>query len=93
MPRLFEWGNQGAGSRLRHHANTSTTYLPRTLMKSRTAACLWGQIGSETPPSAPPPQHTHLPRSLMKSPLVSGARLAQVDDTSLASLDDQGDLR
>ena len=53
MPRQFEWGNQGAGSRLRHHANTSNAYLPR---------------------------------SLMKSPLVSGATLAQVGDTSLASL-------
>ena len=37
MPRQFEWGNQGAGLRLRHRTtdtDTSTTDLPRSLMKS-----------------------------------------------------------
>ena len=49
MPRQFEWGNQGAGSHLRQHANTSTTYLPRSLMKSPRVS------GARLAPRPPPP--------------------------------------
>ena len=57
MPCQFEWGNQGAGSRLRHHANTSTAYLPRSLMKSPRVS---GAMLAPRPPPAPPPPSPEL---------------------------------
>ena len=53
IPRQFEWGNRGAGSRLRHHANTSTTYLPCHLLILVINEVTAGL--RDPPPCTPPP--------------------------------------